>query len=55
MTLVKRKKNLNFSSISQNVDGSVLSAKTITSKEEKIAIDARKRDLKKIMRESQST
>lgn len=41
--------------ISPKVDGSVLSAKTTTLKEEKIAIDARKKSLMRTSKESQST
>lgn len=44
-----------ISLISQKEDGSVLNAKTITLKEETIATDARKIELKKIVKESQST
>lgn len=40
--------------ISQMVDGSVLNAKTTTLKEEIIAIDAKKKDQKRILKENQS-
>jgi len=43
------------SSTSQKEDGSALNAKTTTSKEEKTAIDARKRNVRKTTKESQST
>lgn len=49
-----KNKLLSYSTF-QKVDGSALNAKITILKEEKIAIDARKREVMKIMKVSQST
>ena len=53
-THLMKNKLLSYSTF-QKVDGSALNAKITILKEEKIAIDARKREVMKIMKVSQST
>lgn len=53
-THLMKNKLLSYSTF-QRVDGSALNAKITILKEEKIAIDARKREVMKIMKVSQST